>query len=156
LSGMFGRERLKAKVCTLYFLLIGCFFLSWCHSYSSTSLGRCTKSIALQGRPFSFRLQFVRKVGRHSRISAADQANKLFVISGSSMKAALAHLGERQTEVHLSPAQYAISGGTVFDPQKRHLFYFGSQGSYTVVSITVRSFRESASCCFAQWESIVA
>jgi len=34
-------------------------------------------------------------------------------------QAALAHLGERQTEVHLSPALHAISGGTVFDPQKR-------------------------------------
>jgi len=34
-------------------------------------------------------------------------------------QAALAHLGERQTEVHLSPASHAISGGTVFDPQKR-------------------------------------
>ena len=40
------------------------------------------------------------------------------------MKAALAHLGERQTEVHLSPALHAISGGTVFDPQKRHFFCF--------------------------------
>jgi hypothetical protein len=39
-------------------------------------------------------------------------------------QAALAHLGERQTEVHLSPALHAISGGTVFDPQKRHLFCF--------------------------------
>ena len=39
-------------------------------------------------------------------------------------EAALAHLGERQTEVHLSPALHAISGGTVFDPQKRHCFCF--------------------------------
>ena len=39
-------------------------------------------------------------------------------------EAALAHLGERQTEVHLSPALHAISGGTVFDPQKRHRFCF--------------------------------
>jgi hypothetical protein len=39
-------------------------------------------------------------------------------------QAALAHLGERQTEVHLSPALHAISGGTVFDPQKRHCFCF--------------------------------
>jgi hypothetical protein len=47
-----------------------------------------------------------------------------FVSRISFHQAALAHLGERQTEVHLSPAYYAISGGTVFDPQKRHLFYF--------------------------------
>jgi len=40
--------------------------------------------------------------------------------------AALAHLGERQTEVHFeSPCYYnAISGGTVFDPQKRHIQVF--------------------------------
>jgi hypothetical protein len=34
--------------------------------------------------------------------------------------AALAHLGERQTEVHFKSRITANSGGTVFDPQKRH------------------------------------
>jgi hypothetical protein len=37
------------------------------------------------------------------------------------IKAALAHLGERQTEVHFChPLSNESSGGTVFDPQKRH------------------------------------
>ena len=35
-------------------------------------------------------------------------------------QAALAHLGERQTEVHFKSRITANSGGTVFDPQKRH------------------------------------
>jgi hypothetical protein len=48
-------------------------------------------------------------------------------IDRSTMKAALAHLGERQTEVHLSPAYHAISGGTVFDPQKRQFLWFCSR-----------------------------
>jgi hypothetical protein len=39
-------------------------------------------------------------------------------------KAALAHLGERQTEVHFMSSIQLHSGGTVFDPQKRHLFLF--------------------------------
>ena len=42
-------------------------------------------------------------------------------------KAALAHLGERQTEVHfMSRIIHVHSGGTVFDPQKRHSFCFCS------------------------------
>jgi hypothetical protein len=39
-------------------------------------------------------------------------------------KAALAHLGERQTEVHFMSRKQLHSGGTVFDPQKRHSFLF--------------------------------
>jgi hypothetical protein len=39
-------------------------------------------------------------------------------------KAALAHLGERQTEVHFMSSIQLHSGGTVFDPQKRHSFLF--------------------------------
>jgi hypothetical protein len=41
----------------------------------------------------------------------------------SSSQAALAHLGERQTEVNFGPflsPHKKYSGGTVFDPQKRH------------------------------------
>ena len=37
--------------------------------------------------------------------------------AGITSTAALAHLGERQTEVHFR-SQITISGGTVFDPQK--------------------------------------
>jgi hypothetical protein len=36
-------------------------------------------------------------------------------------QAALAHLGERQTEVHFKSRITANSGGTVFDPQKNFL-----------------------------------
>lgn len=36
-------------------------------------------------------------------------------------RAVLAHLGERQTEVHFGRS-CAVSGGTVFDPQRRHNF----------------------------------
>ena len=39
-------------------------------------------------------------------------------------EAALAHLGERQTEVHFMSRIKLHSGGTVFDPQKRHSFCF--------------------------------
>jgi hypothetical protein len=39
---------------------------------------------------------------------------------------ALAHLGERQTEVHFGCHTCAVSGGTVFDPQKRQDFFFES------------------------------
>jgi hypothetical protein len=46
----------------------------------------------------------------------------LFAVCDIINQAALAHLGERQTEVHFESCKInlAISGGTVFDPQKRH------------------------------------
>ncbi|KAK8214784.1 hypothetical protein M8818_002367 [Zalaria obscura] len=44
-----------------------------------------------------------------------------------SIQAALAHLGERQTEVKLRFLAFcAVSGGTVFDPQKLHFLHFQS------------------------------
>jgi len=45
---------------------------------------------------------------------------------GRHESAALAHLGERQTEVHFESPYHShtISGGTVFDPQKRQLSMF--------------------------------
>jgi hypothetical protein len=53
-----------------------------------------------------------------------------------SHQAALAHLGERQTEVNFCPSCLVqeYSGGTVFDPQKRHFRfvsrpYFATQTS---------------------------
>jgi hypothetical protein len=44
----------------------------------------------------------------------------LYLDPASIKYAALAHLGERQTEVHFKSRITANSGGTVFDPQKRH------------------------------------
>jgi hypothetical protein len=87
-----------------------------------------------------FPVPVVSNLGRFAFVSPAFAAIKYNVVAKTSMKAALAHLGERQTEVHLSPALHAISGGTVFDPQKRHLFCFcfcsrGSQCGFGEVEI---------------------
>lgn len=61
---------------------------------------------------------------------------------------ALAHLGERQTEVHFSH----ISEGTVFDPQKRHhlsLRFFGHQFGWTCERYSQLGFRFSVLHRFA-------
>jgi hypothetical protein len=87
-------------------------------------------------------------------VSLRVSANINYRVDGSSMTAALAHLGERQTEVHLSPAYHAISGGTVFDPQKRHLFCFCEQGLCTVVLEMVSVLARSLSFCSLDWLEI--
>ena len=58
------------------------------------------------------------------------QADMYPVCRHASIKyAALAHLGERQTEVHFKSRITANSGGTVFDPQKRQAVLAGAIGS---------------------------
>jgi hypothetical protein len=47
-----------------------------------------------------------------------------YILQNTIDSAALAHLGERQTEVHFMSRIQLHSGGTVFDPQKRHSFLF--------------------------------
>jgi hypothetical protein len=57
----------------------------------------------------------------------------LYLDPASIKYAALAHLGERQTEVHFKSRITANSGGTVFDPQKRHTT-LSSRASITLES----------------------